>query len=88
MKAEAAERRRQKWRRGSTMAAAEVAAALDSGGGGGGGGGRGDVKEVFLGYRKKFEGTQFIIAIVELNSSFFHHPTTPKHCVHLSTIPT
>ena len=22
------------------------------------------------------------------NSSFFHHPTTPKHCVHLSTIPT
>ena len=74
---------------GSATAAAEVAAAIDGGGSGGGGdGGRGDVKEVFLGYRKKFEGLIFIINSRNKNSSFFHHPTTPKHCVHLSTIPT
>ena len=81
------------------MAAAEVAAAIDGGGGSAadrGGGSAADrggrfqrrCEGIIWGIKNNLRDTQFIIAIVELNSSFFHHPTTPKHCVHLSTIPT
>ena len=72
--------------------AAAAAVAIDGGGGSAADRG-GRFKErrcegTIWGIAKKLRDTQFTIAIVELNSSFFHHPTTPKNCVHLSTIPT